>query len=576
MMMLSAAAVSSTQQFRTLQFPGLIRGVPIRILIDSGSSHSFLSSIVASQLPDVRQLSQPVSVKVADGSAIVCSSELAVVEWSMQGFSFHSNLKILPLCIYDLNLGMDWLEAFSPMKINWQQKWMSISYGSQQVLFQGNEERESECAVIQLFCIAADTTEPNEPTLCPKIQAVIDQYKHLFAEPSSLPPHCACDHKIPLVAGAQPVAVRQYRYSPALQTELETQVSDMLQAGLIQPSTSSFSSPVLLVHKKDSSQHFCIDYRLLNSLTVKSKFPIPVIDELLDELSSARWFTSLDQRAGFNQIRLAPGEEHKTAFQTHWGHFEFTIMAFGLTRAPNTLQGAMNTTLHPLLRKCVLVFFDDILIYSRTLEEHIVHLQQVLALLEKDGWLLKMSKCHFAKQEIAYLGHVISAKGISTDPSKIASIQAWARPQDVNQLRSFLGLTGYYRKFVQNYALLAHPLTDLPKKGSLFAWTPAHDAAFEALKTALVTAPVLALPDFHKQFQIHTDASDHGVGAVLIQDGHPIAFVSKALGPRTRGLSTYDKEYLAILVVVDQWRSYLQHAEFVIYSDHRSLMHLSD
>lgn len=150
-----------------------------------------------------------------------------------------------------------------------------------------------------------------------------------------------------------------------------------------------------------------------------------MIDELLDELSSVWWFTSLDLRAGFNQIRLAPGEEHKTTFQTHWGHFEFTVMAFGLTGALNTFQGAMNITLLPLLRKCVLVFFDDILIYSQTLEEHIVHLQQVFALLEKDGLLLKLSKCRFAKQEIAYLGHVISAKGVATDPNKITSIQAW-------------------------------------------------------------------------------------------------------------------------------------------------------
>lgn len=165
-----------------------------------------------------------------------------------------------------------------------------------------------------------------------------------------------------------------------------------------------------------------------------------MIDELLDELSSAKWFTSLDLRAGFNQIRLAPGEEHKTAFQTHWGQFEFTVMAFGLTGAPNTFQGAMNTTLHPLLRKCVLVFSDDILIYSQTLEDHIIHLQQVLALLEKDGWLSKLSKCRFAKQEISYLGHVISAKGVATDPTKIIAIHAWTRPQDVKQLRSFLGL----------------------------------------------------------------------------------------------------------------------------------------
>ena len=236
----------------------------------------------------------------------------------------------------------------------------------------------------------------------------------------------------------------------------------------------------------------------------------------------------------------------------------------------------MNVTLKPLLRICVLVFFDDILIYSKTLEEHVEHIRQVFHLLAKDKWLLKRSKCQFARQSIAYLGHVISAEGVATDPSKIQSIHSWPTPTDAKQLRSFLGLAGYYRKFVRHFAILARPLTDLLKKGTMFLWTSVHDGAFTSLKNALVTAPVLALPDFSRPFQIQTDASDMGVGVVLLQDGHPLAFISKALGPRTRSLSTYEKEYLAIMVAVDQWRSYLQHAEFVIFSDHRSLSHIAD
>ena len=212
----------------------------------------------------------------------------------------------------------------------------------------------------------------------------------------------------------------------------------MLQSGFIRPSTSAFSSPVLLVRKKDNSWHFCVDYRQLNALTVKSKFPIPIIDELLDELSGARWFSCLDLRAGFNQIRLAPGEEHKTAFQTHWGQFEYTVMSFGLTGAPSSFQGAMNNTLHPLLHKCALVFFDDILVYNASYEDHVQHLAQVFYLLSKDQWLVKLSKCRFAQQSINYLGHVVSAQGVSIDPSKVAIVQAWPQASDVKQLRSFL------------------------------------------------------------------------------------------------------------------------------------------
>lgn len=251
-------------------------------------------------------------------------------------------------------------------------------------------------------------------------------------------------------------------------------------------------------------------------------------------------------------------------------------MAFGLTSCPNTFQGAMNSTLHPLLRKCVLVFFDDILVYSLTFEDHLKHLRQVFTLLARDRWQLKLTKCSFAQQRIAYLGHVVSSQGVATDPGKIEAIRAWLVPSDVKQLRSFLGLAGYYRKFVQHFAVIARPLTDLLKKGTLYVWTSTHESAFNTLKQALISAPVLAIPDFSKQFHIQTDASEAGVGAVLLQDGHPLSFISKALGPRTRGLSTYEKEYLAILVAIDHWRAYLQHSEFIIFTDQRSLMHVTE
>jgi hypothetical protein len=572
-MLLSAAATSSAFHPRTLQFDGFIQGKQVTILIDSGSTHSFLDSRFAQSLSGVKPMPSSVSVKVANGSSVTCSTHIPCAEWTIQGYSFHSTLKIIPIGTYDMIVGMDWLQAFSPMKVHWTQKWIQIPYGPHQVVLHGVLPDLEQCSLIQVYHLSEEKESPAVPS---EIQLLIDKFQHLFQLPSSLPPRRACDHSIPLVPGAQPVAIRPYRYSPALKTEIETQVNEMLQSGFIRPSTSAFSSPVLLVRKKDGSWRFCVDYRQLNALTVKGKFPIPVIDELLDELFGASWFSCLDLRAGFNQIRLAPGEEHKTAFQTHWGHFEFTVMSFGLTGAPNSFQGAMNTTLRPLLRKCVLVFFDDILIYSKTYEEHLHHLEQVLSLLAQDQWLVKLSKCKFAQQSLAYLGHVVSAQGVSTDPSKIADIQAWPVPQDIKQLRSFLGLAGYYRKFVKHYAVIARPLTDLLKKGVLFVWTSTHTVAFNTLKDALITAPVLALPDFSKPFQLQTDASDMGVGAVLLQDGHPLAYISKSLGPRARGLSTYEKEYLAILIAVDKWRSYLQHGEFTIFTDQRSLMHITD
>ena len=251
-------------------------------------------------------------------------------------------------------------------------------------------------------------------------------------------------------------------------------------------------------------------------------------------------------------------------------------MPFGLTGAPGTFQEAMNSTLAPFLRKFVLVFFDDILIYSRTYEDHIKHISQVLRLLSENHWKLKLSKCAFAQQSISYLGHIISGDGVSTDPAKISAVVNWPTPASVKDVRSFLGLAGYYRKFVRHFGLLAKPLTTLLHKHTVFQWTSIHDQAFQALKTALVSTPVLALPNFARPFAIETDASASGVGAVLTQDGHPLAYISRALGPKSRGLSTYEKEYMAVLLAVQQWRQYLQFAEFTIFTDQQSLVQLTD
>jgi hypothetical protein len=245
----------------------------------------------------------------------------------------------------------------------------------------------------------------------------------LFAEPDSLPPGRAYDHNVPLVPGAQPVSVRPYRYSPSQKDEIENQIQDMLSKGLIQPSHSPFASPVLLVKKKDGSWRFCVDYRLLNAITVKNKHPLPIVEELLDELAGARWFTKLDLRSGYHQIRMAAADVFKTAFRTHHGLYEFLVMPFGLTNAPATFQNIMNTIFSSLLRKCVLVFMDDILIYSATLEEHVLHLTDVLDILQQHHFFIKGSKCSFAQQSLEYLGHLVTAKGVATDPAKVQVVQ---------------------------------------------------------------------------------------------------------------------------------------------------------
>jgi hypothetical protein len=346
----------------------------------------------------------------------------------------------------------------------------------------------------------------------------------VFQEPQQLPPQRSFDHSIPLVQGVKPININPYRYSPEQKDEIEAQIKQMLQQGIIQPSTSPFASPVLLVKKKDGTWRFCVDYRHLNAITIKNKYPLPiknkyplpVVDELLDELHGAKWFTKLDLRSGYHQIRVLPEDEIKTAFKTHNGHWQFKVMPFGLTNAPATFQGIMNTIFAEQLRKYVLVFVDDILIYSESFEAHQNHLQQVFQILRANQLFIKKSKCTFAQPQLEYLGHIIGEQGVQTDPAKIQAVQDWPNPTNHKQLRGFLGLSGYYRKFIKNYGAISRPLTDLLKKNTPFVWTPALQESFDTLKTALVEAPVLALPDFTKPFVLETDASDQAIGVVLM------------------------------------------------------------
>ena len=231
-----------------------------------------------------------------------------------------------------------------------------------------------------------------------------------------------------------------------------------------------------------------MDYRHLNSITVKNKHPLPVVDELIDELAGAKWFSKLDFRSGYHQIRIVKGDEHKTAFKTHSGLYEFLVMPFGLTNAPATFQSVMNNIFAPLLRHGVLVFMDDILIYSATLEDHVQLLAQVFSIIQQHQFLIKLSKCSFAQNQIEYLGHCISAQGVATESSKITAVQQWPVPTNLKELRGFLGLTGYYRKFIRHYGMISRPLTQLLTKGTPFVWTPITEEAFQVLKKAMVEA----------------------------------------------------------------------------------------
>lgn len=397
----------------------------------------------------------------------------------------------------------------------------------------------------------------------------------MFEEPIELPPARGIEHQIVLKPDSIPKHRFPYRTSHHHKDEIEWIVQELLESGFIQHSKSPFASPAILVKRKDNTWRMCVDYRYFNTLTVKHDCPIPIIDELLEELHEARYFSKIDLRSGYFEILMKPNDRYYTTFSTHHGHFEFLVMHFGLCNAPATFQSLMNQTFKAYLRTFVLVFFDDILVYSTIFSEHLVHLEKVLSLLREQKLYAEKSKCHFGQNQIEYLGRIISDQRVSIDLDKIACMVNWDVPKNVKQLRGFLGLTGYYRKFIKHYGLISKPLTDLLKNDS-FIWSSTAGLAFQQLKQAMTSAPILALPNFQLPFVLETDASGYGIGAVLQQAGKPIAFLSKSLCPKNQALSIYEREFLVVLMAVQKWRGYLQGHKFIIKTDQQALKYLLD
>lgn len=408
---------------------------------------------------------------------------------------------------------------------------------------------------------------------------VMDTYRDVFPDdlPSGLPPQREVDHKIELIPGKNPPSRPLYRMSPSELLELKKQLEELVKSGFIQPSKSPFGAPILFVKKKDGSMRMCIDYRALNDITIKNSYPLPRVDELFDRLQGAKYFSKIDLRSGYHQIRIEPSDVPKTAFRTRYGHFEFLVLPFGLTNAPATFMHLMHQAFRPFLDVFVLVFLDDILIYSKTLEEHEKHVEQVLQVLRDNKLYAKESKCELFRREVEFLGHIVGRDGIKMMEDKVKAIRDWPIPKKVTDVRAFLGTAGYYRKFIQSFSSMASPLTELTKDTVAFEWTPLQDRAFQALKSAITSQPVLILPDPNLPYVVHTDASKDAVGAVLQQDqGHglqPIAYMSKKMLPAESRYPTHEQELLAIIAALNTWRHYLHGSKFIVRTDHKSLQH---
>lgn len=391
--------------------------------------------------------------------------------------------------------------------------------------------------------------------------------------PPGEPPDRGVPHTIPLQPGSSPPFRPMYRLSPHEYEEMKKHVTDLINKGFIQPSTSPFGAPILFVAKKDNTLRMVVDYRALNKLTIKNKYPLPRIDELLDRMQGCSIFSTLDLHSGYHQIKISDSDIPKTAFRTPLGHYEFRVLPFGLANAPATFQALMHRILNPLSHFC-LVYLDDICIMSKSPEEHVQHLDQVLEVLRKNHLFVKLQKCAFCKPEVNFLGFVAGKHGLKVDPRKIDTVTSWPVPKDPHEVRQFLGLTNYFRKFIQGYAALAAPMQELVCKQKQFVWTDACQHSFDDLKQALTSAPVLALPDFTKPFEVVSDASLLGTGAVLMQDGKPLAYTSKRFIPAERNYSTTDQEFLGVIRALTEWRCYLEGSQVTLITDHNPLIHL--
>jgi hypothetical protein len=409
---------------------------------------------------------------------------------------------------------------------------------------------------------------------------LIKEFADVFPDslPATLPPRRTIDHAIDLIPGSAPPSRPTYRLSFVEMDELKRQITDLHNKGFIRPSVSPFGAPVLFVHKKEGTLRLCVDYRALNKITIKNRYPLPRIDELMDRLAGTKFFTKIDLYSGYHQIRIKEEDIPKTAFRTRYGHFEFLVLPFGLTNAPATFMTLMNNIFREYLDKFVIIYLDDILIYSKTKEEHLQHVRIILETLRKHKLYAKINKCELVRTSVEYTGHFISAQGISVDPRKITTIQQWPAPTNVSELRSFLGLASYYRKFVQGFSAIASPLTALLHKDKEYIWNDNEQEAFDTLKQHLTTAPVLLLPDPTKLFTVTTDASDFAIGAVLSQNigkgDQPVAFESRKLSPAEQNYAVHEKELLAIVHAIKLWRPYLEGQRFTVITDHASLEYI--
>jgi hypothetical protein len=551
------------------QAPDIVLGMflasshPETILFDSGASHSFISSsFVAKHSLPIATMKHTMLVSSPGGEMRTKCICLAV-SISIRGVDFPSNLILLDSNGIDIILSMDWLSKYDGV-IQCARKAVKLTKkDGTSVEFVAMVQSGPGSKLNQTKAIALEDIR------------VVQDYHDVFPEElPGMPPNRDIEFLIELLPGTPPISKRPYRMPVNELVELKKQIAELQAKGFIRPSSSPWGAPVLFVEKKDGTQQMCIDYRSLNEVTIKNKHPLPRIEDLFDQMKGASVFLKIDLRSGYHQLKIRESDIPKTAFRTRYRLYEDTVMSFGLTNAPVYFMYLMNKVLMEYLDRFVVVFIDDILVFSRTMEEHEEHLRLVLEKLRSYQLYAKFSKCEFWLTEVAFLRHVISARGVSVDPGKVKDVLNWMPPTTVLEIRSFLILAGYYHRFIKDFSKIAKPMMKLLEKNKAFEWTRECQARFEELKKRLTSSPVLVLPDLTKKFDIYCDASRQGLGCVLMQEGQVVCYASCQLRKHEENYPTHDLELAVVVHALKIWRHYLIIHRCEIYSDHKSLKYI--
>jgi hypothetical protein len=536
---------------------------PATVLFDLGASHSFISSsfVVKHHLP-ITIMRQTMLVS-SPGGEMRTKHICPAVSITIRGVDFLMNLTVLDSKGIDIILGMDWLRKYDGV-----------------ILCAKRARRlTKEDSTLVEFNVAI---KADQVSLLNKVQGtslneirVVQEYPDVF--PEDLPgmlPDCDIEFIIELLPRTPPLSKRPYRMPANELVELKKQIAKLQSKGFIHPSSSPWGAPVLFVEKKDRTQRMWVDYWSLNEVTFKNKYPPPRIEDLFDQMKGASIFSKVDLRSGYHQLKIWESDISKTAFHTRYGLYEYTVMSSRLTNARAYFMYLMNKVFMEYLDKFVVVFIDDFLIFSKTEEEYERHQRMVLEKLRSNQLYAKFSKCEFWLTEVTFLRHVISAGGVSVDPSKVKDVLNWVPPMNASEIRSFLGLAGYYHWFIKDFSKIAKPMTRLLEKNMDFDWTEECQANFEELKKQLTSAPVLILPDITKMFIIYCDASRQGLRCVLMQDGKVVSYASRQWKKYEENYPTHDLELAAVVHALKIRRHYLIGHRCEIYSDRKSIKYI--